>query len=112
MTTTALARGGFGNPAPGARVRLAEDLVVTWSDHLVTVASPRWQPGVFVYDIEFLTVTVRERAGRRVVTLASSGAAFDFQVLRIDLADAQYAQFERLVMRVRAHRDELRAAAG
>ncbi|MFV0432903.1 MAG: hypothetical protein ACK5LO_02805 [Leucobacter sp.] len=93
---------------PYERIALADDLHLTWDRHLVTVATERWEPGVFVYDIEYLTVEVKPRRGATGVTLRSRGVNFHFRVLRFDLDETTFHRFEGFIGRVRAHRDRLR----
>lgn len=92
------------------RLALAADLHLTWTDHLVTVATSRWEPGLFVYDLEYLTVETRPDRGRVKVVLYSRGAHVNFHVLRFELDDADYRRFEAFIGRVRAHRDRMRAS--
>lgn len=98
-------------PPPYERLALAEDLHLTWDRHLVTVATPRWEPGVFVYDIEYLTVEVKPTRGAVRVALGSRGAHFAFQVLRFELDEASFRTLEGFLARVREHRERLRAGA-
>ncbi|MFT4085918.1 MAG: hypothetical protein QM658_02005 [Gordonia sp. (in: high G+C Gram-positive bacteria)] len=89
------------------RLRLADDLVVTWDRHLLTVATSRWEPGTFVYDVEFLAVGGKHtRNGGTKVALGGLGAHFRFHVLRFELDAAQFAEFDALITQVRAYRDE------
>jgi len=98
-------------PAPAyERLALADDLHLTWDRHLLTVATARWEPGVFLYDVEYLSVEAKPvRAGMRV-TLGSRGVHVPFQVLRFDLDAEGFARFHAFVERVREHRDRLRGA--
>jgi len=100
------------NENPFERLALAEDLHLTWQGHLLTVASPRWPPGIFLFDLEYLTV--ERKPGRRGVKVAigSRGAQIAFQVLRFDLDADALRRFEAFVSRLREHREALRAAAG
>ena len=94
------------------RLALAEDLHLTWQAHLLTVASTRWSPGIFLFDLEYLTVEAKP--GRRGVKVAigSRGAQITFQVLRFDLDADAFGRFEAFVARLRDHREVLRATAG
>lgn len=96
---------------PYQRLALADDLHLTWSAHLLTVASARWTPGIFVFDLEYLTVDVKPGRSGMKVAVGSRGAQIPFQVLRFELDDAAYHRFEELVVRMREHREVLRAAA-
>lgn len=96
---------------PYERLALAEDLHLTWQAHLLTVASTRWPPGIFLFDLEYLTVEAKP--GRRGVKVAigSRGAQIAFQVLRFDLDAGAYARLEAFVARMCEHRDLLRTMA-
>ena len=94
---------------PGERLALADDLHLTWSGHLLTVASARWPPGIFFFDLEYLTVEVKPGRGGIKVILGSRGAQISYQVLRFELDENMYARFGALVARMVAHRDLLRA---
>lgn len=94
-----------------ARLALADDLHLTWDRHVVTVASPRWDPSIFVYDVEYLTIDAKpSRAGYQVV-IAARGASHPHQVLRFELSREQFTRFDAFIVGVRVYRDRLRAAA-
>lgn len=92
---------------PYERLALADDLHLTWHAHLLTVASARWSPGAFLYDLEYLTVEVKSKGDRVKIVIGSRGPQILFQVLRFDLDLDSYRRFEGLVGRMRAHRDLL-----
>ena len=96
---------------PYERLAVADDLHLTWHAHLLTVASARWSPGVFLYDLEYLTVEMKPKGDRVKVAIGSRGAQIPFQVLRFDLDEEGYRRFEGLVGRMRAHRDLLRSTS-
>lgn len=96
---------------PFERLVLAPDLIFTWSNHTVAVSTSRWEPGIFIYDVEFLSVEMRPDRGRVKVVVYSRGQDVHFSVLRFELDDASFRRFEAFVARVRSHRDALRAAA-
>lgn len=90
------------------RLVLADDLHLTWDRHLLTVASARWEPGLFLYDVEYLTVEAKSAREGMKVALGSRGVNFTFQVVRFELDLAAFARFDAFIARVRAYRDELR----
>lgn len=96
---------------PYERLALAADLHLTWSAHLLTVASARWSPGVFVFDLEYLTVETKPARDGVKVAIGSRGAQIAFQVLRFDLDGQTYEHFAALVVRMCEHRELLRASA-
>ena len=91
------------------RLVLAPDLHLTRHQHLLTVATSRWEPGVFVYDLEYLTIETKPHHGGVKVALGSLGAHFTYQVLRFELDGETFARFEAFIGRMRAHRELLRA---
>lgn len=91
------------------RLTLADDLHLTRDRHLLTVATSRWEPGVFVYDLEYLTVEVKPARTGTAVALGSRGAHVTFQVLRFTLDPAQYTRFDAFVARLRGHREWMRS---
>lgn len=95
--------------APYERLALADDLHLTWDRHLISVASARWDPSVFLYDDESLAIEAKpSRAGCKVA-IGARGASHPHQVLRFELSTEQFARFDACIARVRAHRDRLRA---
>ncbi|MFT4088365.1 MAG: hypothetical protein QM658_14670 [Gordonia sp. (in: high G+C Gram-positive bacteria)] len=98
------------NDLPYRRLALAPDLHLTWSAHLLTVASSRWSPGIFVYDLEYLSVEVNpSRKGGVKIVLGCRGAQILFQVLRFDLDDVQFELFRSFVADMVAYREQMRA---
>ncbi len=83
------------------RVAVADDLHLTRIGPLVTVATTRWEPGVFVYDIAYLTVDIRPRGALRRVVMSSRGTHFAFQVLRVDMTNEEYERFASVIERAR-----------
>lgn len=95
---------------PYERFALQPDLILTWNNHFVTVSTSRWEPGVFIYDIEFLSIEMQPNRGKVKVVLYSRGEHINFNALRFELPDADYRRFESFITRLRDHRDELRTA--
>lgn len=95
--------------APRLRIRVAADLMITLDRHLLTIATSRWEPGVLVYDVEFLAVKVEERRQDYSVTMSARGENYDFQVLRFRLPPEQHEAFARVIVAAAASRDALRA---
>lgn len=93
------------------RLVLADDLHLTWDRHLLTVASSRWDPGAFLYDIEYLSIEVKPARGAMRIVLGARGAHIPFQVLRFELDAEAFARFDAFVGRMREHRDRLRSGA-
>lgn len=91
------------------RLALAPDLHLTRHQHLLTVATSRWEPGVFVYDVEYLTIETKPHRGGVKIALGSLGAHFTYQVLRFELDGETFARFEVFIGRVRAQRELFRA---
>jgi hypothetical protein len=81
------------------RLRLAPDLNVTWDRAFLIVSTPRWEPGTFVYDLDFLVVKSKPDSDRVRVILSARGAHVDFQVLRFELDAPMFAVFEDLLAR-------------
>lgn len=92
-----------------ARLALASGLHLTWDRHLLTVATAHWEPGIFIYDIEYLTVEAAPSRTGMKVALGSRGTNFTFQVLRFDLDPAAFARFDAFIALLREHREHLRA---
>lgn len=97
------------DPQPYDRLALAGDLHLTRTGHLVTVATSRWEPGIFFYDVEYLTVDVRSKGAGYRITLSGRGANPAFQVLHFELDQRQFAVFELFIGQARHFRDRLRA---
>jgi|GEM_PF-2081960 hypothetical protein len=79
------------------RLWLADDLVLTRAGHLVTLASPRWEPGTVVYDIAFLRIHVTEKGDSLAVRLAHAGSHYEHSVIRFDVPADRVAAFRRFV---------------
>ncbi|GEE00298.1 hypothetical protein nbrc107696_07440 [Gordonia spumicola] len=83
------------------RLQLAPDLHVTRHDDFLTVASTRWTPGTFLYDLDYLVVTTKPSSTGVKVILAARGAHVDFQVLRFELDAPTWTAFDAFVARAR-----------
>ena len=92
------------------RLALADDLHLTRDRHLLTVATSRWEPGVFLYDLEYLAIEAKPVRSGMAVALGSRGAHVNFQVLRFTLDAKQFARFETFAARLREQREHLRLA--
>ncbi|ALJ20090.1 hypothetical protein [Microbacterium sp. No. 7] len=92
------------------RIALADDLHLTWDRHALTLATTRWDPGTFVYDIEYLTIEALPSRGGMKVVLGSRGAHHRFAVLRFELDDPAFRRFEAFLAPVIAYRDRLRTS--
>lgn len=90
------------------RLALAPDLHLTRDQHMLTVATSRWEPGIFVYDIEYLTVEAKQARTGTKIALGSRGADFTFQVLRFELDAESFAYFDAFIARLRESRGVLR----
>lgn len=97
------------NDTCSERLALAPDLHLTWDRHLLTVATSRWEPGIFLYDVDYLTVEAKPSRTGVKIAIGSRGAHFTFRVLRFELDPAAFARFDALIARLYAHRDRLRA---
>ncbi|QRY62096.1 hypothetical protein JVX90_17130 [Gordonia sp. PDNC005] len=84
------------------RLRLAPDLNVTRDRDFLIVSTPRWEPGTFVYDLDFLAVKSKPASGSVRVVLSARGAHVDFQVLRFELDAPMFAVFEDFLARATA----------
>lgn len=89
------------------RLWLAPDIVLTRDAHLVTLASPRWEPGTLVYDVAFLSIHVGERRDGLSVRIAHEGADYEHQVRRIEVPALLVSDFRDFVGRAIAARESL-----
>lgn len=86
------------------RLELADDLHLTAGHGVLRVATSRWEPGIFLYDLAFLEVISRPAKRGVAVVMSARGAAFAFQVLRFELDPERHAQFSAFVERARRQR--------
>lgn len=83
------------------RLELAADLHLTADRGLLIVATTRWEPGIFLYDVAFLDVVSRPGKRGVEVTISSRGVSFAFQVLRFGLDAEQHARLAAFIERAR-----------
>ncbi len=91
--------------AASYRVRIEDDLIMTLDGHLVTVATARWAPGTFVYDVAFLSVEVKEKRNEYSIVMSGIGQSINFQVLPFKLTEEKYQVFARFIAAAVAARD-------
>jgi len=89
------------------RLWLADDIVLTRDAHLVTLASPRWEPGTLVYDVAFLRIHVTETADGLAVRLDHAGADYPHLVRRLDVPHDRVHAFRAFVAAAVAAREAL-----
>lgn len=89
------------------RLRAADDLVVTHDGHLVTIASQRWEPGTFLYDVAFLELDIVDEGAQLAVTAWHAGRYAPHQLLRFPVPAALGGQLRALVEDVAEARAEL-----
>ncbi|MFD4182865.1 hypothetical protein [Rhodococcus sp. NPDC058514] len=87
------------------RVRIDGDILLTLDDEIVTIATPRFSPGIFFVHVELLEVHVVPKGEDWKVALKTTGVSIPFQVLPFKVRAAQIPAFTAFVDSVKAAKE-------
>ena len=87
------------------RVRIDGDILLTLDGDIVTIATPRFAPGIFFVHAELLEVHVVPKGEDWKVRLQTTGVSIPFQVLPFRVPAAQIPAFTAFVDRAKEARE-------
>ncbi|MFZ2176906.1 MAG: hypothetical protein WAW17_23290 [Rhodococcus sp. (in: high G+C Gram-positive bacteria)] len=79
------------------RVRIDGDVLLTLDDEIVTITTPRYEPGIFFVHVELLEVHIVPSGVDWKVKLKTTGVSIPFQVLPFTVPAAQIPAFTAFV---------------
>lgn len=86
-------------------VRIDGDILLTLDDDIVTIATPRFDPGIFFVHVELLEVHVVPKGADWKVKLKTTGVSIPFQVLPFTVSAGQIPAFTAFVDRAKAAKE-------
>jgi hypothetical protein len=93
------------------RVRIDGNLLFTLSDDIVSLATPRFDPGILFWHVELLEAEVTPKNGDWKVQLRSSGVSLPFQRVNFTVPAAEIPAFTAFIERAKAARERSLADA-
>ncbi|WP_145982245.1 hypothetical protein [Rhodococcus sp. MTM3W5.2] len=87
------------------RVRIDGDILLTLDGDIVTIATPRYEPGIFFVHAELMEVHVVPKGEDWKVKLKTTGVTVPFQVLPFTVPAAQIPAFTAFVDRAKEARE-------
>jgi hypothetical protein len=95
------------------RVRIDGDLLFSLDGDIVSLATPRFDPGIFFWHVELLEAEVKPaKNGDWKVSFTATGVSIPFQRTNFTVSVAEIPAFTAFIERAKAARERSRADPG